>query len=133
VAELDAALKALSTDAHAHLQAKLPPMQPEGEKPFTADSLQYSIYKFQHENRWGLESAPAAKLGAPVRNHEWLLVSRLRRVFSLAHGGERPTRGWPKFLGACTKPLTDFGLPRRSDKSWQDMLRKRRNNNAQNR
>jgi hypothetical protein len=130
LAGLDDALKALSPVARAHLQAMLRPVQPDGERPFTVDSLQLAIYKFEHENRWGLEKAPPAIRGPRFRNHEARLFSRIDRIFKVAHGGKRPARGGPEFWKRCSTPLHDFGLREPSEKSRQDWRRKRRNNSG---
>jgi hypothetical protein len=128
------AVMQLSPEARAYLQAKLRPVRAPSEQPFTTDSLRYAIDKFDHENQWALDNPPSPVRGGPAaRNHEAWLVSRLKRAFSIAHGGKRPKRGWPEFLKLCVTPLKDFGLPMRSDKAWQDVLRKRRKNSHKKR
>lgn len=123
------AVMGLTPEAHEYLLAKSRPAHRAGQQPFTAMSLRLAIDKFDHENRWALDHPPRPERGGPAaRNHEAWLVWRLQGAFSVAHGGKRPKRGWPEFLKLCIAPLQDFGLPMRSDKAWQDVLRKRRNN-----
>lgn len=128
------AVMRLSPEAHSYLQDKLRPARDPDEQPFTAMSLRHAIDKFDHENRRALDAPPPPVRGGPAaRDHEAWLVWRLQGAFSSAHGGKRPKRGWPKFLKLCVTPLHDFGLPRRSDKAWQDVMRKRRNNHREKR
>jgi hypothetical protein len=119
----------LSPEARTYLEKKLRPVQLPDQEPFTVDSLRYDLDRFNHENRRGLEIPPPSVRGGPrARNHEAWLVWRLKHAFLVGHSGRLPKRGWPDFLKRCVTPLCDFGLPIRSDKAWQDVLRKRRNN-----
>ena len=131
---LHEALVGLSPGAHAHLHATLRPVRAAGEAPFSASSLLHAIDQFDHQNWRGLKSPPSPIRGGPAtRNQEAWLVVRLQCAFSIAHGGKRPKLGWPEFRTRCVAPLQEFGLVSRSEKGWQDVLRKnkkRRNNSS---
>jgi hypothetical protein len=128
------ALKQLSPVARDYLRTKMRPLRLPDQEPFSTESLRYAIDRFDHENRLGLENPPPPIRGGPrARNHEARLYQRLQDAFAIAHGGKMPPRGWPKFLRACVTPLKDFGLSTRSDKTWQDILRKRRKNRPEKR
>jgi hypothetical protein len=121
------ALMNMGPDAQQHLKASMRVLRLPGQEPFTVEQLRYALDRFDHENRIGLNRLPTPiKSGPRIRHDEVRLFLELQNAFKGGHGGVRPTRGWPAFLSACLTPLKDFGMPPRSEKSWQDTLRKRR-------
>ena len=132
--ELFDALMHLSPEARSYLTDNMRAMHLPDEQPFTAESRQHAVDKFDTENRRGLEQLPdPIRGGARPRMHERRLGQRLQEAFIIGHGGKRPQRRFPAFQDACLVALKDFGLLPIGSKALQDANRKRGKNSTKKR
>ncbi|MFG1222139.1 hypothetical protein [Xanthobacter wiegelii] len=146
--ELDAAISALSIDAHRHLAPTPPPRSPtqketfmslpaatreeikqikaenelfmEEKSHFSISMLQISISRFKIDNRSSLEVPPMAteRRGRPPDLHAKVRAC-FACVFAAAHDGTKPARGRPAFIEQCCSPL---GLQQFEPKSIERSL-----------
>jgi hypothetical protein len=122
------ALEGLSLEARNYLVKNWGPVNSNDALPGNTSELKHALAKFEFRISLMEQPPPEARRGARTKNHEALLVLRIRETFAAAHGGKLPARGLPPFRKACVEPLKYFGLPETiSADTWDDKLRKPRN------
>jgi hypothetical protein len=131
IADTIVALEALSLEARNHLVKNWGPVNSSDVLPGNTSELKHALRRFELRIST-MTHPPKSRRGAPAKNHEAWLVSRIRETFTAAHSGKLHPRGLPAFRRSCVEPLKHFGLAETiSADTWDDKLRKPRNKSRQ--